>query len=91
MPSTTKKTPPAKRETVRMPELANDQRTVTIDVPLSIANDKAKMSKVMSNVLAQLGCSGCHSGWDLRFRHIRDLAINPKTLQVTASGSIIAR
>lgn len=91
MTSLTTKTTPAKTATKSLPELSLDERTVTIDVPLSIANDKAKMGKVMNNVLAHLGCRACHSGWDLRFRHIRDLVINPRTLEVTASGGIIAK
>lgn len=91
MPTTTKN---ATRTDIAIPNVSalnGDERTVTIDVPLSIANDKAKMSKVMDNVLAHLGCRACHSGWDLRFRHIRDLTINAKTLGVTARGSIIQK
>jgi hypothetical protein len=91
MPSTTKRAPPAKIETAHLPEINGSERTVTIDVPLSIANDKAKMGKVLDNVLAHLGCRACHSGWDLRFRHVRDLAINAKTLEVTARGAIVER
>jgi hypothetical protein len=91
MPSVTKKVTPTKAGATSLPAMSSDERTVTIDVPLSIANDKAKMAKVVDNVLVHLGCRACHSGWDLRFRHIRDLTINAKTLGVTASGSIIAK
>lgn len=71
-----------------MPDLSVNDRMVTIDVPMSIAQDKGKMDQVMNNVLHHLGCPGCHSGWDLRFRHLRDLTVDARTLAVTARGVV---
>ena len=72
----------AKASADKLPEMTITDRVVTIDVPMSLADNKAKMDKVMSNVLKHLGCGGCHSGFDLRFRHIRDLVVDAKTLKV---------
>lgn len=89
MPPIKKNPTPATTTTPAIPEMVVNDRVVTIDVPMSLAHDKAQMDKVMSNVLKHLGCGGCHSGFDLRFRHIRDLVIDAKTLAVTARGNII--
>ena len=64
---------------------------VNVDIPLSISHDKGRMEMVMANVLRHLGCGGCHSGWDIRFRHIRDLVVDAKTLDVNARGAIVER
>jgi hypothetical protein len=87
----TKKTTPATtaKTTAALPEMTINDRVVTIDVPMSLANSKAKMDKVMANVLKHLGCGGCHSGFDLRFRHIRDLVVDAKTLAVKTRGEIV--
>jgi hypothetical protein len=42
--------------------------------------------KVLDSVLGRLGCGACLSGFDIRFTHAVDLAINPKTLQVEELG-----
>lgn len=73
------------------PNLNINERVVNVDVPLNISHQKAKMDQVMANVLKHLGCGGCHSGWDIRFRHLRDLAVDAKTLAVNARGAIIER
>jgi hypothetical protein len=91
MPPTKKTTTPAKTATTTatLPEMTINDRVVTIDVPMSLANSKPKMDKVMANVLKHLGCGGCHSGFDLRFRHIRDLVVDAKTLAVKTRGEIV--
>lgn len=86
-----KKPSPATPETTTatLPEMTVNDRVVTIDVPMSLASSKPKMDKVMANVLKHLGCAGCHSGFDLRFRHIRDLVVDAKTLEVKTRGNIV--
>lgn len=91
MPPIKKTTPPAATTTATptaLPDMTVSDRVVTIDVPMSLANDKTKMAKVTANVLKHLGCGGCHSGFDLRFRQIRDLVIDAKTLAVKTRGEI---
>lgn len=90
MPPVKKTTTPAAtpKPAAALPEMTINDRVVTIDVPMSLANNKAKMDKVMANVLKHLGCGGCHSGFDLRFRQIRDLVVDAKTLEVKTRGTI---
>ena len=42
--------------------------------------------KVVDSVLNSVGCAGCLSGYDIHFSHIRDMVVNPKTLQVQELG-----
>lgn len=57
---------------------------VRVNVPADVAYDLQKHAKVTENVLARLGCRGCHSGYDIRFIYERDFAVNPVTLDVHA-------
>ena len=50
---------------------------VTVAVPISVASNIERMNKVTAEILGRLGCPGCHSGFDLRFRIERDFRINP--------------
>jgi hypothetical protein len=42
-----------------------------------------QVHKVVANVLNHLGCPACLSGFDIRFTHEQELAVNPKTLEVS--------
>ena len=59
-------------------------RTVFISVTPDVAYDAKKMQKVTANLLGRLGCPGCHSGYDIRFRHLLDYVVNPASLAVEA-------
>lgn len=56
--------------------------TVQITVPVSVANDLKKISKVTATVLGRLGCEGCHSGFDLRFINESQFRFNEKLEQI---------
>ena len=63
-------------------EIYDSWRPITVHVTRDVANDRSKMQKVTIGVLEILGCPECHSGHVLRFEQIRDLVVNPKTLDV---------
>lgn len=55
-----------------------DGNTIRIKVPASVAFDLAQMNIVTKSVLAELGCSACHSGHDLRFDFEREFIFDKK-------------
>lgn len=60
-------------------------QSVVVRLPHKLANLE-QANKVMANVLGRLGCAGCLSGFDIRFTHAIDLAIDAKTLGVREVG-----
>lgn len=65
--------------------------TATIAHPVTVRLSQKLTSleqanKVLANVLGRLGCPACLSGFDIRFTHINDLVINPKSLNVSEFG-----
>jgi hypothetical protein len=42
-------------------------RSIRVIVPASVANNLEKMQGITKTVLGRLGCTPCHSGFDLRF------------------------
>jgi hypothetical protein len=65
-----------------MEQQAFTGRTVTVAVSPDVAYDMKKMQKVTATLLGRLGCPGCHSGFDIRFRQLLDFVVNPKTLEL---------
>jgi hypothetical protein len=59
------------------PELQADQ-AVRVTVPMEVMYDLKKLQKVQQSVLDRLGCSSCHSGFDIRFIHHRDFVVDQK-------------
>ncbi|UII23154.1 hypothetical protein [Fulvivirga ligni] len=53
-------------------------KTIRISVPVKVANNLDQMNKITASVLNQLGCPGCHSGFDLRFDIERQFAFDEK-------------
>jgi hypothetical protein len=49
---------------------------VTISVPARVAYNLDAMQDVVKKVAGILGCDGCHSGFDFRFRHVLDFIVN---------------
>lgn len=62
-------------------------QAVYVSIPPEIAYDAKKMQKVTANLLGRLGCPGCHSGFDIRFRHLLDFVVNPKSLELESIGT----
>jgi hypothetical protein len=52
--------------------------TVSATVPSSVAQSIDLYERAFVSVLDRLGCSACCSGFDILWRHERDLLINPK-------------
>ena len=55
---------------------------VRVYISHETAFDLGKMSRVTANVLAKLGCGGCHSGRVLDFVTLHEYVVNPQTLEV---------
>jgi hypothetical protein len=59
---------------------------VRVTVPVKVYYDLDAMQKVQRDVLGQLGCGACCSGWDVRFdiasRFMVDENLNVRTLGV---------
>lgn len=68
--------------------LAAAERVINVDVPMEVAFNKEKMAKATASVLERLGCANCHSGWDIRWRYIREFEINPATLEAKVKGIV---
>ncbi|MET9605275.1 hypothetical protein ABZZ17_09420 [Streptomyces sp. NPDC006512] len=62
--------------TIRGP-VPDPWRPVNVTVPVSLANDLDQMQDVIKNVMDQLGCPTCHSGFDLRINIAKDFVVNP--------------
>jgi hypothetical protein len=57
-------------------------RPIRVQVTSEISNDFEKSTQVLKNILGQLGCQGCTSGFDIRLEEIKDYVVNPVTLEV---------
>lgn len=53
---------------------------VTVHIGEKLTLDQTQ--KIVANTLGKLGCGRCFSGFDIRFAHINELIVNPKTLEV---------
>jgi hypothetical protein len=57
-------------------------RQIRVQVTSEISNDFDKSTEVMRNILGQLGCPACTSGFDIRLEEITSYVVNPATLEV---------
>lgn len=57
-------------------------QTVTVHLGSAKIADLDSVSKIVASALGKLGCPGCFSGFDIRFSHLQDLVVNPRTLEV---------
>ncbi|MBY0577605.1 MAG: hypothetical protein K2P57_01010 [Burkholderiales bacterium] len=51
---------------------------VRVTIPAEVAFNLDKMNKVTAGILGRLGCTACHSGYDIRFIVERDFVVNSK-------------
>jgi len=49
---------------------------IRVVVPARIASDLGRMQGITKEILGELGCGGCHSGYDLRFEQENQFIIN---------------
>jgi hypothetical protein len=66
-------------------ELASAGNLVRVSIPAKVAFDLKSIQRVTAQVLGQLGCEACHSGYDIRFDVVRDFIVDEK-LGVRAVG-----
>lgn len=57
-----------------------------VTVHLSAPTDLDQSIKILGQLMGKLGCGRCFSGFDIRFNHIREYVINPKTLELNEFG-----
>ena len=55
---------------------------VTVHFPTRGVDNLEAVQKAVANTLGRLGCGGCLSGFDIRLTQIRDLIVDPRTLDV---------
>lgn len=53
-------------------------KQVTVQVTEEQFNDSKAMQKITANTLGRLGCTECHSGFDINYLVVRDFVVNPK-------------
>ncbi len=61
---------------------------VRVTIPATVAYNLDRMRKVTDSILDRLGCSNCHSGFDLRFDIERQFVVDEK-LNVRVVGEQI--
>jgi hypothetical protein len=49
---------------------------VNVTVPAQVFHDLDKMHNATKEILTRLGCGGCHSGFDIRFRQELEFHVN---------------
>ena len=69
----------------RFADLVSAGNLVRVSIPAKVAFDLKSMQRVTAQVLGQLGCEACHSGFDIRFDVLRDFVVDEK-LGVRAVG-----
>lgn len=69
----------------RIADLVSAGNLVRVSIPAKVAFDLKGMQRVTAQVLGQLGCEACHSGFDIRFDVVRDFVVDEK-LGVRAVG-----
>jgi hypothetical protein len=60
-------------------------RVVRVSVPAKVINDLGAIQRVQADVLGQLGCPGCCSGFDIRFDLARQFLVDEE-LNVRTPG-----
>ncbi|HEX2222912.1 MAG TPA: hypothetical protein VHN15_01755 [Thermoanaerobaculia bacterium] len=66
-------------------DVASAGNLVRVSIPAKVAFDLKSIQRVTAQVLGQLGCENCHSGYDIRFDVVRDFIVDEK-LGVRAVG-----
>lgn len=56
---------------------AADPAIVSVHVPLDLLWDFDGLMEVKRNILRTLGCQACTSGYDIRWRGVRDAGASP--------------
>src|SRR5262249_10968651 len=51
---------------------------VRVTIPASLFHNLEAMQRVTKQVLGQLGCEGCHSGFDIRYDVVRQFVVDER-------------
>jgi len=51
---------------------------VRVSIPTSVSHNFDAMQRVTKQVLGQLGCEACHSGFDIRYDVLREFIADEK-------------
>jgi hypothetical protein len=57
---------------------------IRVSIPVSVAYDLDKLTKVLANIARAGGHTGCTSGRDLLFEQISEFVVDPATLEPVA-------
>jgi hypothetical protein len=69
----------------RFENIASLGNPVRVKIPAKVAYDLKAIQRVTAEVLGQLGCEACHSGFDIRFDVTRDFIVDEQ-LGVRTAG-----
>jgi hypothetical protein len=58
---------------------------IRVTVPVKVANDLDAIQRVQRDILGELGCQACCSGWDIRFDVARRFQVS-EDLQIQSFG-----
>ena len=62
---------------------------IRVTVPVKVANDLEAIQRVQKDILGQLGCQACCSGWDIRFDVARRFLVGDDlTVQAFGPGAL---
>jgi hypothetical protein len=67
----------AKRLTAEQRLRAAQPEEVAVRVPLELLWDSESLATVKKDILGRLGCLACTSGFDIRWKGIREFVVNP--------------
>lgn len=62
----------------RPPHWVINDKVVTVKVSAAKFNDLGAMNEITAATLGRLGCTECHSGFDIRYLLERDFRVNPR-------------
>jgi hypothetical protein len=67
--------------------LRSNTSPIRVTIPVSVAYDLDKLTKVLANIARAGGHTGCTSGRDLLFEQISEFVVDPATLEPMAVGA----
>jgi hypothetical protein len=56
---------------------ASNPELIHVQVPIEVMWNFDRMVDIKKEVIGRLGCLSCTSGFDIRFRGLRDFVVNP--------------
>jgi len=67
-------------------------QAVRVTIPASLTHNLDAMHRVTGNILKELGCGACHSGFDIRYDVLRDFVVDAQgNLKGATGGAVTAK